>query len=150
MRSSGVTNDSSEHILLVEDNPDDAALIRRALASRGWSQLTILTHGLPAIDYLLRRGVYAGRSEGDPALVLLDIGLPDISGLEVLETVRNHAALRHVPLVLLTMSDDEAVRAGTFEMGANLFVTKPTHPAELMATVHAISTFLAELRQQGR
>ncbi|MFC4455345.1 response regulator [Deinococcus sonorensis] len=145
-----MTSDATEHLLLVEDNPDEAALIRRALAARGWAQLTVLTHGQRAIDYLLRRGAYAGRSGGDPALVLLDIGLPDISGLEVLETIRAHAALRHVPVVMLTVSDDEAVRAGSFETGANLFVTKPSQPAELTATVHAIGTFLAEQRRQGR
>ncbi len=129
------------HVLLIEDHPDDADLIRRALAERGVHDLTVITHGAAALDYLRRQGTFLGRAESDPALILLDLGLPDMNGLEVLEALRGDASLRHVPVVVLTISEEEAHRARSFETGANLFISKPAHPAEFAATVRAISAF---------
>lgn len=128
-------------VLLVEDRPDEAALIRRALAEHGVHDVTLLARGQDALDYLLRRGAHAARTTPDPALVLLDLGLPDLSGLDVLDALRAHPALRAVPVVVLTVSEQEDDRARSYETGANLFISKPTRPEEFAATVRAIGAF---------
>ncbi|WP_019587849.1 response regulator [Deinococcus apachensis] len=134
-------------VLLIEDTADEALLIRRALAERGVRDVTVIPRGTDALDYLYRRGAYTGRGEDDPDLILLDLGLPDMSGLEVLEAIRASAALRHVPVVVLTVSAQEADRGRSYETGASLFITKPAHPAEFTATVRAISSFWLEADQ---
>ena len=95
-------------ILLVEDNPHDLELTLIALSkSQLANQVVICRDGAEALDYLLHRGDYAGRTAGNPAVVLLDLKLPKVDGLEVLKTVRETQSLRSMPVVMLTSSKEE-------------------------------------------
>lgn len=115
------------NILLVEDNPDHAELARRSLEH--FPTPSFLHHvedGEAALDYLFGRGNFADRTRFPaPDLVLLDMRLPRVDGLEVLRHVKSHPTLRHTPVVVLTTSDAERDLARAFEHHANSFVTKP-------------------------
>ena len=115
------------HILLVEDNPDHAELMRRNLENAPIaSHLHHVEDGEAAIDYIFGRGAYADRSLFPaPDLVLLDLRLPRVAGLEVLRQVKSDPALHRTPVVVLTSSDADRDVATAFEYHANSFVTKP-------------------------
>jgi CheY-like chemotaxis protein len=114
------------HILLVEDNPDHAELVRRSLEGFPAIQLFHLEDGEVALDYLFGRGIYAERGRFPPPdLVLLDLRLPRVDGLEVLRLVQQHPPLAVTPIVVLTTSDAERDVAAAFEYHASHFLTKP-------------------------
>jgi CheY-like chemotaxis protein len=115
------------NILLVEDNPDHAELVRRSLEHFQFANsLHHVDDGGPALDYIFGRGSYADRVRYPaPDLVLLDLRLPRVSGLEVLRHVKSHPTLHRTPVVVLTTSDAERDVAVAFEYHANSFVTKP-------------------------
>lgn len=114
-------------ILLVEDNPDDVELTLRAFArSRVANTLVVARDGEEALDYLFARGVHAGRDRGaQPEVVLLDLKLPKIDGLEVLRRLREAPETRLLPVVVLTSSNEERDVVASYELGANSFVRKP-------------------------
>ena len=118
-------NDKS--ILLVEDNPDDAALTVHALETNNiGNRLVIARDGVEALDYLFCTGTYAGRDPNDhPSVVLLDLKLPKIDGLEVLRRVRAAESTRLQPVVILTSSNEEEDRIKGYALGANSYVRKP-------------------------
>lgn len=130
-------------ILLVEDNPQDEMLTLRALRKANVANRIDVAHdGQQALDYLFRAGEFADR-EGPalPTVVLLDIGLPRLSGLEVLERLRADARTALVPVVILTSSDDECDRLRSYENGANSFVRKPVDFAEFAETVARLGIY---------
>jgi two-component system response regulator len=114
-------------VLLVEDNPQDEFLTLRALRKSGITNEVIVGHdGIEALDYLFRSGSFAGRDPPDhPAVVLMDVNLPKISGLEVLRRIRAVDATRFLPVVILTSSDEEEDRIRGYKLGANSYVRKP-------------------------
>ncbi len=114
-------------ILLVEDNRDDEALAMWALRKHQRAgDVTVARDGAEAIDYLLAQGCYAGAGARPlPDLVLLDLNLPKVSGLEVLRTVRSHARTRLLPIVVLSSSAAEGEVAQSYALGANSYVQKP-------------------------
>lgn len=116
-----------KNILLVEDNPDDEVLTLHALKSNGiGNHVVIARDGAEALDYLFARGVYSDRDIGDtPAVVLLDLNMPKIGGLEVLRQLRADPRTRRVPVVILTTSREEHDLVNSYELGANSFVRKP-------------------------
>lgn len=118
---------SDKSILLVEDNPDDAALTVHALeTNKIGNTLVVARDGVEALDYLFGTGSYAGRSAADlPAVVLLDLKLPKIDGLEVLRRVRSDERTRLLPVVILTSSNEEEDRIKGYSLGANSYVRKP-------------------------
>ena len=120
-----MTNDPI--ILLVEDNDDDAELTTMAFkAARLSNPVVRVRDGVEALDYLLARDRYLGRDPNDvPALVLLDINLPRLSGLEVLAAIRATEPIQHVPVVVLTSSDEEKDRLAAYSHCANSYVRKP-------------------------
>lgn len=134
---------SEKTILLVEDNPQDEMLILRALRKVNLAnQVDVARDGQQALDYLFREGEYAGRSGNDlPAVVLLDINLPRISGLDVLHRVRADARTRLLPVVILTSSDEERDRLKSYENGANSFVRKPLDFSEFAETVASLGVY---------
>ncbi|MBF0310279.1 MAG: response regulator [Magnetococcales bacterium] len=112
-------------ILLVEDNPKDEKLTLRALQRVG-NRVVVVRDGEEALDYLFARASYAARSVAEvPAVVLLDLQLPKLDGLEVLRRIRADARTRLVPVVILTSSDEEQDRLQGYESGANSYVCKP-------------------------
>jgi len=130
-------------ILMVEDNPQDEKLMLRALSKVNLAnQVNVVRDGQQALDYLFREGEFAGREGVDlPAIVLLDIGLPRISGLEVLKRLRNDSRTRLQPVVILTSSDEERDRLSSYEDGANSFVRKPLDFTEFAETVARLGIY---------
>ena len=114
-------------ILLVEDNGDDAELTQRALRfARVSNPIVWVRDGVEALDYLFGRDRFAGRDTRElPAVVLLDLRLPRLGGLDVLKTIRGDARIRRLPVVILTSSDHDRDRLGAYENLANSYVRKP-------------------------
>jgi len=134
------TNNS---ILMVEDNLQDEKLMLRALGKVNLAnQVNVVRDGQQALDYLFREGEFTGREGVDfPAIVLLDIGLPRVSGLEVLKRLRNDSRTRLQPVVILTSSDEERDRVASYEDGANSFVRKPLDFTEFAETVARLGIY---------
>lgn len=130
-------------ILLVEDNPQDEMLTLRALRKVNLAnRVDVVRDGQQALDYLFREGKYAQRDGPDwPAVVMLDIGLPRLSGLEVLEKLRADPRTVLLPVVILTSSDEERDRLKSYQVGANSFVRKPVDFAEFAATVARLGIY---------
>jgi CheY-like chemotaxis protein len=113
-------------ILLVEDNPLDAELTIRALKKGGLAnKLLWLKDGEQALDYLFRRGPYAGRDDILPRLVLLDLKMPRVDGIEVLKAIKGDERTRRIPVVIMTSSQEEKDVAQSYELGVNSYVVKP-------------------------
>jgi hypothetical protein len=133
----------NKSILMVEDNPQDEKLMLRALGKVNLAnQVNVVRDGQQALDYLFREGEFAGREGLDfPAIVLLDIGLPRVSGLEVLKRLRNDSRTRLQPVVIMTSSDEERDRLASYEDGANSFVRKPLDFTEFAETVARLGIY---------
>jgi CheY-like chemotaxis protein len=117
----------SKDILLVEDNPSDVKLTKRALEQNQiTNELIVAEDGQEALDYLFATGRYADRNVRDlPAVVLLDLKLPKIEGLEVLQRIRANELTRLMPVVILTSSDREQDMIASYKLGANSYIRKP-------------------------
>ena len=130
-------------LLLVEDNLQDELLTLRALRRANVvNHIVVARDGQQALDYLFREGEFAGRDGSElPTVVLLDIGLPRLSGLEVLERLRSDPRTRLLPVVILTSSDEERDRLKSYEIGANSFVKKPVDFAEFAEVVARLGVY---------
>lgn len=139
----------SKAILLVEDNPQDELLIVRSLRNIHLANhLDVVRDGQQALDYLFQEGEFAGRAGADlPAVVLLDINLPRVNGLEVLRQLRAHPRTRLLPVAILTSSDEERDRLRSYENGANSFVRKPIEFAEFAETVARLGIYWLLINQ---
>lgn len=123
-------------ILLVEDNPHDLELTLHALSKhRLGNEVVVARDGEEALDYLFGRGRFEGRQEGLPSLIMLDLKLPKIDGIEVLKTIRSTPALAQLPVVMFTASRMEADIASAYAGGVNSYVVKPLDFQELMRVV---------------
>jgi len=133
----------NKSILLVEDNSQDEKLILRSLRKVNLvNQVDVVRDGQQALDYLFREGEFAGRTGNDfPTIVLLDIGLPRVSGLEVLKRLRSDPRTKLQPVVMLTSSDEERDRLTSYEDGANSFVRKPLDFTEFAETVARLGIY---------
>ena len=134
---------SGKTILLVEDNPQDEMLTLRALRRANLvNRIDVVRDGQQALDYLFRAGEFANREGPDlPTVVLLDIGLPRLSGIEVLAQLRGDKRTALLPVVILTSSDEEQDRLKSYEQGANSFVRKPVDFAEFAETVARLGLY---------
>jgi len=114
-------------ILLVEDNPNDVELTLRALKKRNMANPThVVEDGAEALDYLFCRGMYADRNAKDiPRVILLDLKLPKVSGLEVLEIIKSDERTKSIPVVVLTSSREDPDIKAAYRLGANSYVVKP-------------------------
>ena len=141
-------NSMLKPILLVEDNPHDLELTLIALSkSQLANQVVICRDGAEALDYLLQRGEYAGRTAGNPAVVLLDLKLPKVDGLEVLAEIRDNPALKSLPVVMLTSSREEQDLIRSYELGVNAYVVKPVDFQEFVRAISDLGIFWAVLNE---
>jgi two-component system response regulator len=136
-------------ILLVEDNPDDEALTLRALKKNNiQNKVVVARDGVAALDYLFARGEYAGREIGDlPQIVLLDLKLPKVDGLEVLRQVRERPETKRLPVVLLTSSKEERDIIAGYNLGANSYVRKPVDFAQFSEAVRQLGLYWLVLNE---
>ncbi|KQR37813.1 response regulator [Acidovorax sp. Leaf160] len=135
-------------ILLVEDDLRDQELTLLALErSQLANDVVVMRDGAAALDYLRREGEHASRQEGNPAVILLDLKLPKVNGLEVLEAVRNTPALRSVPVVMLTSSQEEADLLRSYELGVNAYVVKPVEFKQFVSSIAELGMFWAVLNE---
>ena len=134
---------TEEIILLVEDNPSDVKLTKRALEQNQiTNELIVAEDGREALDYLFGTGRYAGRDVRDvPAVVLLDLKLPKVDGLEVLQQIRANERTRLLPVVILTSSSQEEDMVASYKLGANSYIRKPVDFAQFAEAVRILGMY---------
>jgi len=137
-------------ILLAEDNPKDVELTLTALAENHLAnEVVVVRDGEEALDYLLRRGRFALRAEGNPAVVLLDLKMPRVDGLEVLRQIKSDDTLKTVPVVMLTSSREERDLVESYRLGANAYVVKPVGFEQFVEAVREVGVFWAILNERA-
>jgi two-component system response regulator len=136
-------------ILLVEDNPDDEALTIRALKKNNIrNEVVVARDGSEALDYLFGRGVHAGRDTSAlPQLVLLDLKLPKVDGLDVLRGIRGDARTKRLPVVILTSSNEDRDLLDGYHLGANSYVRKPVDFTAFMEAVRQLGLYWLVLNE---
>ena len=139
----------SRLILLVEDNPDDAELTLRAFEeSQTRSQIVVAPDGEQALDYLFAAGSYLGRDpKVMPDVVLLDLNLPKVDGLGVLQRMRANSRTRRLPVVVLTSSNEETDILRSYDLGANSFVQKPVDFAQFLIAARQLGLYWLGLNE---
>jgi CheY-like chemotaxis protein len=136
-------------ILIAEDSTNDLELTLAALKShRVANEVDVVQDGAEALDYLFRRGRFANRHDAPLALVLLDLKMPKVDGLEVLRQVKGDPALRLTPVVMLTSSREEVDLVRSYELGVNAYVVKPVAFGEFMEAVKQLGAFWAVLNER--
>ena len=137
------------HILLAEDNSNDLELTLAALRShRVANEVDVVRDGAEALDYLYCRGSFANRPPMPLALVLLDLKMPKVDGLEVLRQIKSDPTLRLTPVVMLTTSREEVDLLRSYELGVNAYVVKPVDFSEFMNAVKQLGAFWAVLNER--
>lgn len=135
-------------VLLVEDNPDDEEFTLSALRDAGIGAVAVARDGAEALDYLLGRGAHAGRDAcSDLRLVLLDLRLPKVGGLEVLRRLRAEERARLLPVVVLTSSSQEEDVVASYELGANSLVRKPVEYHRFADAVRQVGLYWLQLNE---
>jgi CheY-like chemotaxis protein len=137
-----------KHILLVEDQVRDVELTLAALAENNLANaVAVARDGVEALDYLYCRGRFAGRADGNPAVMLLDIKMPRMNGLEVLRHIKNEARFKAIPVVMMTSSREEPDLLKSYELGVNAYVVKPVGFEEFTDAVRQIGAFWAVINE---
>lgn len=139
---------SLKRILLVEDNPNDAELTLEALSRHNLANDVTWVHdGAEALDYLYCREQYAGRGCSDPVVILLDLKLPKVDGLEVLAKIKSDERLRTIPVVVLTSSREERDLVDSYKLGVNAYVVKPVDFTIFINAVRELGVFWALINE---
>ena len=129
-------------ILLAEDNPRDVELILAVMAEHNLAnEIVVCRDGVEALDYLYRRGGFSTRRQVNPAVVLLDLKMPKIDGLEVLRTIKADSGLKPIPVVMLTSSREERDLIQSYALGANAYVVKPVEFHSYFNALKALGIF---------
>lgn len=137
-----------KHVLLVEDNPNDAELTMEALARNNLANDVIWVHdGAEALDYLYCRNAFAGREGNDLVVILLDLKLPKVDGLEVLRTIKSDERLKVIPVVVLTSSREERDLVDSYKLGVNAYVVKPVDFNSFISAVRDLGVFWALINE---
>ena len=137
-----------KRMLLAEDNEHDVELTLSALSeNRLANEVVVVRDGAEALDYLYRRGRYQQREEGNPVVVLLDLKMPKVDGLEVLRRIKEDDALRQIPVVMLTSSREENDLVESYRLGANAYVVKPVEFNRFVEAVRELGVFWAVINE---
>jgi len=135
-------------ILIVEDDPNDVELTLTALTDYNLAnEVVIARDGQQALDYLYRKGEFSARPAGNPAVMLLDLKLPRIGGLEVLQQIKSDENLRLIPVVVLTSSHEEKDMMRSYKLGVNAYVVKPVDFHEFVNAVKELGVFWAVVNE---
>jgi len=137
-----------KRILIVEDDPRDLELTLTALEEHKLAnKIFIVPDGAEALDYLYCRGKYSARTGGNPAVVLLDLKMPKVNGIEVVKIVKGDEHLKSIPIVVLTSSREEPDLLECYKLGVNAYVVKPVDFTEFMKTVKTLGVFWAAVNE---
>jgi CheY-like chemotaxis protein len=135
-------------ILLVEDNPRDIELTLEAIKEAGMAQqVVVVKDGIEALEYLNFEGKYADRTKGYPAVVVLDVKMPRMDGIEVLQAIRSNPALRILPVVMLTSSREKKDLERCYGLGANAYVVKPVIFHDFLETIKNVGIFWTSVNE---
>lgn len=133
---------NNRRILLAEDNPNDVELALAAFAELNLgNEIVVVNDGTEALDYLRRRGKFADRKGGNPIVVLLDLKMPRVDGLQVLRQMKSDPDLSHIPVVILTSSREEKDLVESYDLGVNGYVVKPVAFDQFLEAVKRIGLF---------
>jgi len=133
---------SVKRILLVEDSENDVELTLAALSEfQVANNVDVARDGAEALDYLFREGAHAGRTSGNPVVILLDLKMPKVDGIEVLQRIKTDPALKHIPVVMLTSSREEQDLIRTYSLGVNGYPVKPVDFQQFMESVRQLGIF---------
>ena len=137
-----------KRILFAEDNKKDVELTLTALEEHNLANEVIVVHdGAEALDYLYRRGEFAMRGDGNPVVVLLDIKMPKVDGLEVLRQMKGDEKLKNIPVVMLTSSREEKDLVTSYSLGVNAYVVKPVDFQQFVGAVKELGMFWAVINE---
>lgn len=137
-----------KRILLAEDNPKDVELTLAALdAHHLANEVVVVTDGAEALDYLYCRGKYAMRNGSLPAVVMLDLKMPKVDGLEVLRTIKGDEQMKMIPVVMLTSSREEQDLVKSYKLGVNAYVVKPVEFQQFIEAVKQVGVFWALINE---
>ena len=135
-------------ILLAEDNPKDVELTIEALSEHNLANnIVVVKDGVEAMEYLRYEGNYKLRNQGNPAVLLLDIKMPRMDGIEVLKAIRSDDKLKTIPVVILTSSREESDLIKSYELGVNAYVVKPVNFKDFIEAIKQIGIFWALLNE---
>ncbi len=137
-----------KRILVVEDSEQDIELTLAALDGHNVAnEVDIARDGAEALDYLFRRGTFAGRTTGLPVVILLDLKMPRVDGLEVLRQIKANPEMKQIPVVMLTSSREEQDLIRSYELGVNAYVVKPVNFQQFMESVRQLGCFWAVINE---
>ncbi len=137
-----------KRILLVDDSPRDTELTLNALAQHNLAnEVVAVRDGAEALDYLYRRGPFADRAAGNPAVVLLDLKMPKVDGIEVLRQMKSDPQLKMMPVVVLTSSREEQDLVTSYQLGVNAYIVKPVQFQEFVEAVKLLGAFWAVVNE---
>ena len=137
-----------KRILLAEDDPNDVELTVCALAAHNLvNEVVVARDGAEVLDYVYRRGLFAGRSAGNPVVILLDLKMPRVGGLEVIRQLKGDERTRRIPVVVLTSSREEFDLTECYSLGANAYVVKPVKFGEFAEVVKNLGVFWAMITE---
>jgi CheY-like chemotaxis protein len=137
-----------KRILLAEDNPKDIELSLEALEEHNLTnEVVVVRNGAEALDYLYRRGEFSTRPGGNPAVVLLDLKMPKVDGMEVLRQIKTDEQMKIIPVVMLTSSREEQDLVNSYKLGVNAYVVKPIKFHQLVDAIKQLGLFWAVLNE---
>ena len=140
--------DQLKRILLAEDSPQDVEMTLAALEEHHLvNEVVVVNDGAEALDFLNSRGRFAGRSCGNPILVLLDLKMPKVDGLEVLREMKSNPQLKRIPVVIMTSSREERDLMNSYDLGVNAYVVKPVDFQQFVNSVRTLSCFWALINE---
>lgn len=141
-------NAEVKKILIVDDSSKDVELAIAALAEKNLAnEVAIAEDGEEALDYLYHRGKFSKREKGNPAVILLDIKMPKMNGIEVLKHIRSSTELKLIPVIMVTSSREERDLVESYKLGANSYVVKPVDIAQFMDAIKTLGQFWAVINQ---